>query len=59
VAVFWVSVAWWCFLSFADALLAKVALRHMAAMMNFFLAFSGAYGIRVELYCFSVGKARN
>jgi hypothetical protein len=26
-------------LSFADALLAKVALRHMATMMKFFMAF--------------------
>src|SRR6516162_1381239 len=33
--------AWMCFLSSADALLARVALRHTATMMNFFTASTG------------------
>ena len=54
----WASwVAWRCFLSFAGALLAKVAPMHMAAMMNFFTASAVNQLNRGKLMAFLDGKA--
>jgi hypothetical protein len=47
-----------CFLSSAGALLARIALRHTAAMMNFFTASESNQLDRGKLLLFLGGKTR-